>query len=128
MDLNIPDKLWEMIRPAKRPAGDGFINPINLLCSRCIVTKLEAMDEYMCLNADTDKLGKIIDEQRDENQDLQDKVWNLEEQLEKCHDCENKDREIHDMSEKLYQYQTIYGSYDKLSLGQINEIIDKMVN
>ena len=35
LDINIPDDLWEQIKPDGKPEGSG------LLCGKCIVGKLE---------------------------------------------------------------------------------------
>lgn len=40
VDLNIPDDLWEKIKPKEKPKGSG------LLCGMCIMEKIEELDEY----------------------------------------------------------------------------------
>ena len=40
VDLLIPDKLWEQIRPIYMSKSGG------LLCGSCIMSKIEALDEY----------------------------------------------------------------------------------
>jgi hypothetical protein len=40
VDINIPDDLWEQIKPIGKPVGAG------LLCGHCIMHCIESMDEY----------------------------------------------------------------------------------
>ncbi len=45
IDINIPDNLWEKIKPEGKPKGSG------LLCGSCIIKKLEEIldYDYFCL-------------------------------------------------------------------------------
>ncbi len=45
VDLMIPDRLWEKIKPSGKPVGTG------LLCGRCIMDRIEAIGEFGCLTA-----------------------------------------------------------------------------
>jgi len=40
IDLNIPNELWEKIKPKNKPIGAG------LLCGSCIMKKLEDILDY----------------------------------------------------------------------------------
>ncbi len=40
VDLNIPDELWEKIKPKNKPKGSG------LLCGKCIMKKIEKISNY----------------------------------------------------------------------------------
>jgi len=40
VDLLIPNKLWEKIKPVSKPCGGG------LLCGKCIMDKIENMGDY----------------------------------------------------------------------------------
>ena len=44
VDVNVPDDLWERIKPAGRPQGAG------LLCGVCIFRRIEALGEFGALN------------------------------------------------------------------------------
>ena len=43
VDLIVPDKLWESIKPKGKPTGVG------LLCDRCIMDRIESIGEYGAL-------------------------------------------------------------------------------
>jgi hypothetical protein len=40
VDINIPDDIWEQIKPTGKPVGAG------LLCVPCIMKCIEKIDEY----------------------------------------------------------------------------------
>ena len=40
VDLIVPDKIWEKIKPIDKPRGGG------LLCGSCIMKKIEKKDNY----------------------------------------------------------------------------------
>lgn len=40
IDIGVPDKVWEQIKPKGKPKGAG------LLCGVCIITKLEAKKKH----------------------------------------------------------------------------------
>jgi len=40
VDLNIPDYLWEIIKPIEKPKGGG------LLCGSCIMSRIESISNY----------------------------------------------------------------------------------
>ena len=44
VDLIIPDKLWEKIKPKGKPKGAGR------LCGSCIMEKIEGLNEYDALH------------------------------------------------------------------------------
>ena len=44
VDLIIPDVIWEKIKPKGKAIGAG------LLCGKCIMTKIENLNEYISLN------------------------------------------------------------------------------
>lgn len=45
VDLLIPNKIWEKIKPEGKAEGAG------LLCGRCIMDKIETLNEYKSLKA-----------------------------------------------------------------------------
>jgi hypothetical protein len=45
VDLNIPDELWEHIKPMGAAPGGG------LLCGSCIMRMLECLGKYMAFEA-----------------------------------------------------------------------------
>ena len=48
VDLNIPDNIWEKIKPANKPVGAG------LLCGVCIMKKIEDFGKYGVINVGDD--------------------------------------------------------------------------
>ena len=48
IDLEIPDRIWEKIKPAGKAYGAG------LLCGSCIMNKLEAFGKYGAIHVDGD--------------------------------------------------------------------------
>ena len=40
VDLNVPDELWEKIKPEGKPEGAG------LLCGSCIMERIESISDY----------------------------------------------------------------------------------
>lgn len=40
VDLNVPDDLWEIIKPWGKPKGAG------LLCGQCIMRRIENISEF----------------------------------------------------------------------------------
>lgn len=40
VDLNIPNKLWEKIKPKGKPKGG------RLLCGKCIMERIEKISDY----------------------------------------------------------------------------------
>jgi len=48
VDLNVPDHIWERIKPPRKPEGAG------LLCGACIMNKIEALGEYGVIDVDGD--------------------------------------------------------------------------
>lgn len=43
VDVNVPDELWERIKPARKPEGAG------LLCGWCIFSRIESLGEFDAL-------------------------------------------------------------------------------
>ena len=48
IDLNIPDRIWERIKPVGEAYGNGA------LCGPCIMNKLEAYGKYGVIHVDDD--------------------------------------------------------------------------
>ena len=46
IDLDVPDHIWEKIKPSGGPIGGG------LLCGSCIMNKLEAFGKYRAIRID----------------------------------------------------------------------------
>jgi hypothetical protein len=42
VDIIVPDKLWEQIKPKGKPEGAG------LLCGKCIMDRIENIGKYDC--------------------------------------------------------------------------------
>jgi len=54
VDLNIPNRIWEKIKPAGKDKGAG------LLCGSCIMNKIESFGEYGFMDVDEDSFNVLI--------------------------------------------------------------------
>lgn len=51
VDINVPDDLWDRIRPGGKAEGAG------MLCGRCIMNRVEALGEFGALRV----RGELVD-------------------------------------------------------------------